>query len=221
MPSQEMSDKSILGLAASDIRYLVNRGYTKESSIRFVADHYRLPLEDRFVLSRVVVPSKIAEARQKKLISLREIHEKDLVVDGYNVLITTESLLGKVPVYICDDGLCRDTRGIFRRYRASLLTIPSLREILDLLVEMRPASVSFLLDEQISMSGELAAIIRGMISERELPGTSKTAKNVDRLMKTVGGIVATGDGNIVDAAKRVVDLPKEIAKRRSIQLVAL
>lgn len=212
---------TMLREAAKDVRYLVDRGYPNDSAIRFVADHYRLPEEKRFILARVIVPAKVAKARQKKMVSFEEIKGKDIVVDGYNVLITVESLLGEIPVYKCDDGFLRDTRGIFRKYKASEPTVPALSDILGLLAESGAASVKIVLDQQISMSGELAATIRRMMDDCSIDGTAKTTKDADYLLKKADGIVATGDGNIIDAANFVVDIPGEIARRQAIQTITL
>ncbi|MGA9097410.1 MAG: DUF434 domain-containing protein, partial [Methanotrichaceae archaeon] len=106
----------------------MGRGYPKESAIRFVADHYRLPEWQRFVLVRVVVASSQTSARMAKLVPLEALNRKEILIDGYNVLITVESILEGCPVYLCDDGLLRDIRGIFRSYRQSKITDQALSE---------------------------------------------------------------------------------------------
>jgi hypothetical protein len=203
-------------LAADEARYLVNRGYPKDSAIRFVCDHHRLPQAQRFVLTRIIVAATLAYSRRTKAQSLESLRLKGVIVDGYNVLITTESLLAGYSVYLCDDGFLRDTRGIFSSYKISHLTSPALSVILDLLAEAEPAHVEVLLDQQMSRSGELADLVRGMMAGRGLPGTARTAGNVDRLLKVSEAVVATSDGNVIDAAIRIYDLPREIAKRRAI-----
>jgi hypothetical protein len=87
----------VLKAAARDARYLVDHGYPKESAIRFVSDHHRLPEEQRFVLTRVVVASDTAKARRDKIQPLKALHGRALFIDGYNVLISVESLLGGNP----------------------------------------------------------------------------------------------------------------------------
>ena len=201
---------------AEEARYLVNRGYPKDSAIRFVSDHHCLPKDLRFVLARVVVAANIAVSRWAKAQSLEALRAKEVFVDGYNVLITTESLLAGCPVYLCDDGFLRDTRGIFSSYKISRFTAPAICEILDLLAQTEPARVEVLLDQQMSRSGELAELVRGMMAERCLPGTARTARNVDHLLKVSRAVVATSDGNVIDAAKRIYDLPQEIAKKHGI-----
>jgi hypothetical protein len=199
--------------AAQDARYLVNRGYPRESAVRFVSDHYRLAEEQRFVLIRVVISSKTAAKRKEKMIPLEMLRGSVLFIDGYNVFISVESILAAKPIYLCDDGFIRDTQGIFRSYKTSVLTNVALDAILNLLDEACPDRVEVLLDQQISMSGELAAMIRKLMAEHGVLGTARTVQDVDRQLKECGGIVATSDGNVIDASSLVVDVPAEIARR--------
>lgn len=168
------------------------------------------------MLMRAVVGRALAEARMAKIVALCSLQGREVFLDGYNVLITVESLLAGNPVICCDDGFLRDTRGVFGRYRQSGLTTPALSEILDLLARATPAFAHILLDRQMSRSGELAGNIRAMLAERNLAGTARTARDVDRQLKAAIGIVATSDGNVIDASSEVIDLPAEIARRRGI-----
>jgi hypothetical protein len=203
------------------VRYLVNRGYPKDSAIRFVSNHHRLPIEQRFVLARVVVASNIACRRLSKAIHLEALHENAVFVDGYNVLIIVESILAGCSVYLSDDGFLRDTRGIFRSYRASEFTVPALSEILDVLTMAGPDRVEVLLDQQIGMSGQLAAQIAEMMTRRGLAWTARTVRDVDRQLKMAQGIVATADGNVIDASSQVIDLPYTIAKRKGTSILTI
>jgi len=208
--------------AATEARYLLDRGYPKDSALRFVSDHHCLPQEQRYVLIRVLVAAELARSRMAKIVPLEALRGDVVFVDGYNVLITAESLLVGSPVYLCDDGILRDTRGIFKRYTASHLTAKALSSILDLLVLAAPARSEILLDQQMSRSGELAGQIRGMMAERRLPGAARTAKDVRPVgLKTAEAIVASGDGDVIDAASAVVDLPAEMAKMLGLKLLQL
>lgn len=73
----------------------------------------------------------------------------------------------------------------------------------------------------MSRSGELAELVRSMMAEQGLPGTARTARDVDHLLKVADAGVATSDGNVIDASKRIYDLPAEIARRlgKNAQLV--
>jgi hypothetical protein len=146
-----------------------------------------------------------------KALELHTLRGRAVFVDGYNTLITTESLLAGYPVYLCDDGFLRDTRGFFKSNKASWITLRAFSEILDLLSHAGPSRVEVLLDQQISRSGELAKEVRGLMAERALPGAARCERDVDHQLKVCGSIVASSDGNVIDAASSVIDLPAKIA----------
>ncbi len=192
-------------LAAEDIRHLLSRGYPRTGVIRFVSDHYRLENRDRYVLMRVVVEPGVAALRIRKKIPCAGIKDKEIMVDGYNVVISTESVILGEPIFLCDDGFIRDIRGVFRNYKNPVEGV--CRQVLEILSGYEPDSVTFLFDAQISKSGMLARYIRGLLPQYSLSGDAKTSKHVDFDLKHCGMIVATGDGNIIDEVRSVVDIP--------------
>jgi hypothetical protein len=101
--------------AKKDFRYLLNRGFPRTGALKFVGDHYLLDEMQRNYLNRTVFSHQKMETRKSKLILLSEIKNKCVLVDGYNVLITTESVCKgeeKFLVY-CDDGVTRDVKAVF------------------------------------------------------------------------------------------------------------
>ena len=196
---------------------MADRGYPNDSAVRYVSDHHRLPEAERSVLQRTILSADRALSRMAKTLQLHDLCGRVVFVDGYNTTITTQSLLDGYPVYLCDDGFVRDTRGFFRSYKASKITVCSFFEILDLLAAAGAARVEVLLDQQISQSGELAKEVQGLMAERSLPGEARCARDVDHQLKTCTSIVASSDGNVIDAASKVIDLPGEIARERCIR----
>ncbi len=144
-----------------------------------------------------------------------------MFIDGYNVLITVESLLAGYPIYLCDDGSLRDTRGLFRSYKSTRFTIPAISMILDLLGLIKPSWIMVLLDQQMSHSGELAEMMRAMIAKRRLLGNAMTAQDVDHLLKEASAIIATSDGIIIDSVTSFVDIPLNLARKMGIDLQLL
>lgn len=195
----------------------MDRGYPSDSAVRFVSDHHRLPEEERFVLQRIIVPANAALARMAKSLRRNDLLDRMVFVDGYNVIITAHSLLAGYPVYLCDDGFLRDTRAFFRGGRTLQVIASALSEILDLLASARPSRVQVLFDQQISRSGELAGEARRLMSARGLTGDARCARDVDHLLKACDSIVASSDGNIIDAVAAVIDLPGEIARGHCIR----
>ncbi len=136
-------------------------------------------------------------------------------MDGYNVIITVESMFWDHTLWLADDGYIRDTRGVFRSFRFTEFTRQAIEEILELLRESNPKNIEILLDAQMSKSGELAAHIRAMLPKN---ANIRTSANVDlELKNSDADVVATADGAIVDAVGRTVDVAQYIMKEKKIE----
>ena len=141
-------------------------------------------------------------------------------VDGYNVLITVESILGKKRVVRCDDGFIRDLRAIFGKYRMGPWTSRALDVITGAVARAGPESVDFLYDKQVSRSGELAALTRKMLKRCRLRGDARTSAEVDREIRRFE-VVASSDRAVIERAKAVWDITGEIIRRRKARPLSL
>jgi hypothetical protein len=198
------------------MRYLLERGYPKTSSIRFVGDHYRLDRSERHILTRVIVPRKTAIARNKKRLTYKEVAGKKILADGYNVLIATESILSYHTLWLCDDGFVRDTRGVFSSHRNTDITTEAVKQMCSILSKSNISYVKILLDSQMSQSGKLAALIRQELALLSLQGEVSTSAHVDFDLKhaDTGYVVATADGAIIDTVEKVIDLPQAVIEEK-------
>lgn len=197
--------------ASEDLRYLLDHGYRRSTALNFVCGHYKLKKPDRNILVRTVYSKKEIKDHKKRRIPMEGIKDKTIIVDGYNVLIGTECLLGRGQIIESQDGFHRDSLGIFGRYKYSLYTEPAIERILETLKKYEPQKVLFYLDSQVSKSGELASFIRRKMREMGLNGDSITTHNVDREIKSKNGITATSDTAIIEKVNKVVDLVGSIA----------
>jgi len=209
---------SKLSSPARDIRYLLERDYPKTSSIRFVSDHYRLDMNERHILTRVIVSPKTAVARNRKRLTHKEVSGKTVLADGYNVLIAIESMLIGHTLWLCDDGFVRDTRGVFRSHNNTDITIEAVKQMCSILSKCSVSYVKILLDSQMSQSGELAALIRQEMALLALQSEVSTSEHVDFDLKHADPeyVVATADGVIIDAVEKVIDLPAAVIEEKGI-----
>jgi len=200
-------------MAKGDLYLLLNRGYPKSYALRFVSDHYSLRDEQRHILSRIVFSKSYIEDVKRKKINLKDVKGENLFIDGYNVIITTESvLMGKV--FVSMDGLLRDTRNVSRKHRITKETLKSIDLILDILKRYPPKQTQFYLDKMMSKSGELSEILRKGLEERNLRGDSETVSSVDHTLKNKDGVIATNDSAIISQVERFIDLPSKIKTSR-------
>ena len=206
---------------ARDIRYLLKRNYPRSSAINFVSNHYRLSEKERHILTRVIVAPNVVDSRSRKQLECTDIKGRDVIVDGYNVLITIENMLvlKNEPLWLGDDGYVRDTRGVFRNYAVTDTTYQAVDAMLALLAECKVGSVTILLDSQMSNSGELARFIRSKLTEYLLDGDARTSRHADFDLKNAGSsvVVATADGVIIDAVQEVVDIGRCMMESRELK----
>jgi hypothetical protein len=212
---------------AQDIRSILRWGYPKFATIRFVAEHSQLSVEERHILTRVIMPPEKVISRIRKKIACDDISNRDLLLDGYNVLLSVDSLMKKEPMWFCDDGYIRDTRYYFSKTSQAEDIEEAIDSVLEFLFEASPKSATFLLDSQISRSGELAGLIRRRLEKYGIRGEARTSKTVDFDLKTEGGnieknlIIATSDGIVIDSVLQVLDIPACLMEKMGIEPIRL
>lgn len=213
-----MSERT--GEAIRDLRYLLNRGYPRETAVRVVSNHYCLPSQERHLLTRCVFSREEAERNRGKLVPAGEVRGKTVGVDGYNVLITCESLLRGDPVIRCDDGLLRDLRTVFGKYRIGAQTWRVVEEVALLLEEAGPREVRVFFDSPASGSGELARRTGEILENRGVRARCRAVRGVDREVSSCE-VSASSDRVIVERARAVWDLPAELLRRKGGRVVDL
>ncbi len=196
--------------AAKDLKYLLDRGYNRKTSLDFISGRYQLKKQEKNLLYRYVFSDEEIIRHKYKLIPLNEIRNKKLVVDAYNVLITVEAIADKEKLIEGMDGFLRDFRGVFSSYRFSEKTETALDEILRLLIGYKPEDVLFIFDSQISKSGELAGYTRGRLGDFDIGGDAKTSDSADKEIIELNRITATTDTVIIENVDRVVDIGREL-----------
>ncbi|WP_457752566.1 DUF434 domain-containing protein [Thermococcus sp.] len=198
-----------------DLKYLLNRGYRKSVALNFVANHYKLRKIERYFLARCVFSDKEIKNREKKKKPAEFIRDRILAVDGFNVLITLESVLERRAI-LCEDGFIRDLK-YQRGYIINEKTKITLYILLKFLSEFNPREVIFFYDKPVSKSGKVAKLTNEIMDEINLSGAAKVVEAPDFELKKFK-IVATSDFAIIDKVEYAVDIPQEYALKRGIRI---
>ena len=206
--------------AVQNLRYLLNQGYPRESAVNFVANHYRFLLNQRHLLARCVFSKLEIAKHRRKAIRASAVRGKRLGVDGYNVLITLESIFTRKQVVRCDDGYIRDLRAIFGKYRVSPATTRALAELLRIITRAKPSHVELLFDKQVSRSGELSGMVRRRLEQAGLKGDAQAIGGVDLKLRSFD-VVASSDRAVIRRAKAIWDIPAELLKRKKVKVFDL
>jgi hypothetical protein len=204
----------LLTPAARDLRFLLSRGYPRDSAIRFVGDHFQLHRGERDLLFRGVFTREQEKARKAKMIAVSALADARLVIDGHNVLITLESAIRGRPLLMANDGFVRDISRVFRRFRPTERTKTAWCMVERLLADYPPAHVAVILDAPLPKSGELAARINRWMKDAGIAGEAAAETRPETAILRLQGIKATADSIIIDRSRRVFDLAGHIIRRR-------
>jgi hypothetical protein len=214
-------NKEMLEIAAVDFLYLLDRGYPRTASLQLVGNRYNLDGMHRNLLHRGVFAREEAEQRQKRLVAPEQLVDSKLLVDGHNVLITTESGLAGRHLVAAIDGVIRDVAGISHRYRITSLTHEAIDRIFRILTEYPPRETLFFLDAPIRQSGELAALLRSALQRWNLPGDAQALRVPEAHLIGAEGTVASSDSAILDGSQHGFDLAAAVTKSLPEQVLPI
>jgi hypothetical protein len=195
--------------AIKDYRYLKERGYPEKASLKMVGDRHRLSRLQRNCLFRGIVAGEAAVKRRSKIVEPESVRNEALGIDWYNVIISVESYLKGLPVFISDDGFLRDATGVHGSYRVSGVTRKAVETVLEGIKGLAPGRLDIYLDAPVSFSGDTAAELRDRVRDFGT-ATVSVAPSPDFILKTYQGFVASSDSIIIEKAERIVDLARYV-----------
>jgi hypothetical protein len=179
-----------------------------------------LNFEERHLLHRGVFSIADLGSRRKKKISAKEVENKNLAIDGHNVIITIEAGIKGWPLILGDDGFIRDISGISGSFKKTETTGKAIQFIINVIKRIRP------FDAPISMSGILAQEVRSHLKSDHLPGDALAVKVPEKILIGFHGVVATSDTAIIDQSNRVLDLAgyilrQHLCKQKHVAVIRL
>ena len=185
-----------------------------KASLKLVGDRHALTERQRLAISRAACSDASLKSRQASRASIKSIGGEELIVDGFNLIITVEAALSGGVLLLCRDDCIRDLSSVHGSYRAVKETEAAIALIGETLETLKPKSVEWVLDRPISNSGRLAKRIRDLASERGWPWTVELLFNPDNCVVSSGKIAITSDSVILDRARRWINFKRELVETR-------
>ena len=207
-------NKEILRQSVCDLSWLLSRGYAQAASLKLVGDHFALKERQRLAVARAACSNLQRESRERTRLPLESINGQDLLIDGFNIIVTAEAALSGGVLILCRDGCVRDMSSVHGSYRTVAETEEAIRLISEALLGAKPASALWLLDQPVSNSGRLARRIREMAAEHNWPWRVEVVMNPDKVLRSSDQIVVTSDSDILDGVKSWINLGRILVTRR-------
>ena len=199
-------------IASRHINYLINEGYDLKSASTFVGNHFLLSERQRLAIVRSLATKEQLETRMGK----KNENGAEVWVDGFNMIITLEVLFCDSILFTCMDGTIRDLAALRGTYRIIPETTDATSMLLDVLLEAGAESVHILLDEPVSNSGRLKALIADIGEDFSFELDIQILKDVDRSLYGKEHVI-TSDSVILDHCISWVNLAAECVNRKEKQ----
>lgn len=199
--------------AVADLSMLLSRGYAPASSLKLVGDRFALTQRQRTAIKRSACSDDQLQRRSAARLQIDTLADQPLVIDGYNLLITTEAALSGAPIFTGRDGCFRDLSGIHGSYRTVTETIGALELIAKCLDQASISPVRWLFDRPVSNSGKLKLLIMQLAQENRWPWQVELLQNPDTELIASGNVIATSDSDVLDKCGRWINLAAEVIAR--------
>jgi hypothetical protein len=191
------SELPVLREAVADLSWLRTRGYGDASALKLVGDRYRLKRRQRNAVARSACSDAERAHRLVRRRSPAELAGGWIDIDGFNVVISAEGLLGGAYLFVGRDRAYRDVDPVQGTYRIVKETVPALRAVQAALQEQRVVGVTWWLDAHVSNVGRLRSRL-AEVDSAALTWEIRIDENVDDRLRDSDRVVATSDSGILD-----------------------
>ncbi|MGD2095481.1 MAG: DUF434 domain-containing protein [Phycisphaerales bacterium] len=196
--------------ALSDFSLLLTMGYADKGALKLVGDKFLLTQRQRLAVMRSACSDQQLESRKKRCVSLDNLKDQSIAIDGYNVLITVEAAMSGGIIFRGRDGCFRDLASIHGTYRKVDETIPAIQLIGKFIQDTGIARALWLLDRPVSNSGRLKKLIGELAKENDWNWEIELVLNPDAELKKTDAFVASSDSVVLDECRKWVNLAAEI-----------
>ena len=196
--------------SVGELSWLLSRGYNMTSALKLVGDRHGLRERQRLAVSRCACSDQSRKRRKDHCVSMEQVRNQQVVVDGFNLIITVEAALSGGPLLIGVDDCIRDLSSVHGSYRSVEETDRAIAMIGNSLQKLAPASVLWLLDRPVSNSGRLAAKIADLAARNNWPWNVEVVFSPDSAIIASPAVAITSDSSILDGAERWADLKSHL-----------
>ena len=201
--------------AASDLSWLLSRGYASTSALKIVGDRYQLKSRQRVAVARCACSDQSVSSRTAKELEPASLTGRALWIDGYNVITSLEAALAGGVILHARDGCYRDMASMHGSYRRVAETLAAIEHLGAMLVALRVDCSHWLLDQPVSNSGRLKKLLDDFARQRNWPWQVELVSDPDRILSRTSESVATSDSGILDKCSSWFGLSRYAIERNA------
>lgn len=203
-----------LRTAVDELSWLLTRGYSMKGAVKLVGDRHSLTDRQRLAVSRAACSDLSKAQRARTQVEIAGLQAAEVIIDGFNLIITIEAALSGGVLFLCRDGCIRDLSSVHGSYRSVNETSSAIQLIGESLAVQKTKSVCWLLDRPVSNSGRLAKLIRDCAGHNGWRWTVETSFNPDREIVSSRRIVISSDGPLLDQVDRWTNFNRHLIEKR-------
>ena len=203
-----------LRTAVRELSWLLSRDYSIKGALKLVGDRHALTDRQRLAVSRAACSDQSKEQRAAARLTAEAVAGMEIILDGFNLIITIEAASSGGLLIQCRDGCIRDLSSVHGSYRSVNETDQAISLIGKTLEDLRPKCVAWLLDRPISNSGRLAKRIRDLATENGWNWTVEVLFNPDAEIIISGRLVISSDSHILDKTDHWINFNRYLLDER-------
>jgi len=209
--------QSKLKEAVADMHYFLSRGYGEKATLALVGNRYRLNSRQQQAVRGMSASQNQIEIRKSKEVKSNDLEGKEIIIDGFNVLILLESILSNAYVFQGLDGFIRDLSSVYGTYKKVKQTPQAIEIIADCFIKEKIAKAYWLFDKPVSNSGQLKQLIEQTALEKGYNWEVELVNNPDKIIAESDLIAVTSDAWILDNSPANFNLIANVLAHLDIQ----
>ncbi|UOK41719.1 MULTISPECIES: DUF434 domain-containing protein [Flavobacterium] len=186
--------------ALRDLHYLLSRNYSEKNALQTVGTRYKLTQRQIRAIQSMAASEEQLTVVKSKIVTIENLKGKDLVLDGFNVLILLESLFSNAYLFRGMDGCYRDLSSVHGTYKKVSQTSQALDCVARFYKKHEIGNIIWIFDKPVSNSGRIKKMIEELADKENLNWTVILENNADQSIIEQQKITVSSDAFIIEIA---------------------
>ncbi|MNJ86226.1 hypothetical protein D3C87_37170 [compost metagenome] len=204
-----------LKYAVDDLSHLMGRGYAQKSALALIGNRYKLNVRQQKAVQGMASSAEQSENRKERSVKFEALENKEVVMDGFNVLILLESLLSGAYLFKGTDGFYRDLSSVHGSYKKVTQTARAIELTGEFYENAKLKSMHWYFDKPVSNSGKLKKLIEDTATGKGYDWQVSLTFQTDADIVNENKISVSSDAWILDNSTQNFNLLKHIIEKQS------